>query len=391
MDTPRLTDERLRTALNGDQPSRERMCIALLSLDRNYTNIHPRRPNGGPDGNRDIECVRGDERCFGAVGFFNNVSDSAANKRSAKMKFIDDLEAAINEFPSLHAFVFFTNVDFTPKEIEKLMELGRKEGITFVDIYWRERIRQVLDNAEGLAIRYQYLSIPLSEAEQATFFSRFGSDLEKLIKGKFDSIEQKIDGLEYVVWKRGFLSSISLELKLRDWRESYYDSPEHFRVFLELQGCYSEHRSIMLGGRDDFQRCENKKWLYGTKSFFWKEKSKPIWIPQNIYIGGGIIAAHRFGFTWRPISDIMISEFNELSFYLLTTENIVDQISSVRLTLDNYIFVDHEIDPKNWKKCNLGFEWPEELTDEEKQIGWCGQFLNMIDLDSKHIPPKLSF
>ena len=252
MDTAHLTDERLRTALNGDQPSRERMCLAVLARDRNYSDIHPRRPEGGPDDGRDIQSLRDSQLCFGAVGFRNSVSDSPKDTTAIRRKFREDVAAAVSVDPKPRAFVFFTNVDLTPSEVEELRTWGIGQGLSFVDIYWRERIRQVLDSPEGLAIRHQYLGIPMSESEQASFFSRFGNELERLVQGRFDSIERKIDSLEFAQWATGTIRTISLGLRFRKYEESYRTAKEHFRVFLELQSACGEKRSIILGGRDDF-------------------------------------------------------------------------------------------------------------------------------------------
>jgi len=54
---PQLTEERLRSWLDSKQVDRERMCLALLTLDQRFANPRPRRPKGGPDGARDIEVV----------------------------------------------------------------------------------------------------------------------------------------------------------------------------------------------------------------------------------------------------------------------------------------------------------------------------------------------
>jgi hypothetical protein len=235
MDVARLTNERLRTALNGNQPSRERMCLAIMCLDRNYADIHPRRPEGGPDGGRDIQAVRDSQLCFGAVGFLNNVSDSLQDKRAIKKKFQEDLTATLDAKPKARAFVFFTNVDLTPGEVEELRSWGMTRGLSFVDIYWRERIRHALDSPEGLAIRFQYLSIPLSETEQASFFSRFGTELEHIVRGGFDSVERKIDGLEFAYWRNGTIREITLELRLRKHEQSRRELREHFRIFLNCR------------------------------------------------------------------------------------------------------------------------------------------------------------
>jgi hypothetical protein len=63
------------------------MCLAVLARDRNYADVCPRRPEGGPDDGRDIQAIRDSQLCFGAVGFRNNVSDSPQDKTAAKKKF----------------------------------------------------------------------------------------------------------------------------------------------------------------------------------------------------------------------------------------------------------------------------------------------------------------
>lgn len=47
--TPRVTDERLRSWLDGNQLDRERMCQALLNLDQRFRDVRPLHPRGGPD------------------------------------------------------------------------------------------------------------------------------------------------------------------------------------------------------------------------------------------------------------------------------------------------------------------------------------------------------
>jgi hypothetical protein len=373
MDTARLTDERLRTALNADQASRERMCLAVLARDRNYSDIHPRRPEGGPDGGRDIQAIRDSQLCYGAVGFLNSVTDSAQDTTAIKKKFRDDVSSAVSAEPKPRAFVFFTNVDLTPGELEELRIWGASQGLSFVDIYWRERIRHVLDSPEGLAIRHQYLSIPMSEAEQASFFSRFGNDLERLVQGRFDSIERKIDGLEFAQWANGTIRTITLELRLRKYEESYRKAKEHFRVFLELQSVYGEKRSIMLGGRDDFAALGDGKLGFGVKTFFWRQavpQKEAVWIPQGVRAFGGVVASLHFGARWYPRSPILAEEFRGLGFQLLVTENLVDRLASVELVIDSYVFVDKLLEGAKWVKGKPCFDWPETLTPEEEAVEW---------------------
>ena len=70
----RQTDERLRTWLAGNQPAQERLCSALFPLLGAYSDVRPRRPQGGRDGSRDIEALKdGINVVWGAVGFRNHV------------------------------------------------------------------------------------------------------------------------------------------------------------------------------------------------------------------------------------------------------------------------------------------------------------------------------
>lgn len=373
MNAARQTDERLRYALNGDQPSRERLCLAVLALDRNYTDINPRRPEGGPDGSRDLQCYRNAQHCFGAVGFINNVSDSKENKRSAKEKFKADLKAAINSEPNLQAFVFFTNIDLTPTEIQTLEDWGKKKGLSFIDIYWRERIRQALDSPEGLAIRYQYLGMKLSDAEQASFFSRFGADIERLIRGRFDDIERKIDKLAFTNWKNGTIRNLSLELRFREPWAYFREKPEHFRVYLNLQHVGNEQRNIILGGRDDYCTSGNTGWLFDTKSFFFRQlypKQAAIWVKKNVRQRIGGISNLTFGLSCLPPFTILVAEFEGLRPHLHITENLINRVASITLIADSYVLLDCEVNPSCWRKSGLETIWPDKITHDEERIAW---------------------
>jgi hypothetical protein len=43
------TDERLKGYLDTNQLQRERMCVAVLAIDKRFTNVRPWHPRGGPD------------------------------------------------------------------------------------------------------------------------------------------------------------------------------------------------------------------------------------------------------------------------------------------------------------------------------------------------------
>src|SRR5947207_6752172 len=163
MSTVRLTEERLRTWALA-QEERERLCLGVLALDPRFSDVKPRRPKGGPDGGRDIEAVFDNrEIVWGAVGFRANATDSAEDKLWVTQKIKADVTSAKTANPQLWGFVFFTNVDLTPGDLISLEQLVRENGLSFVEIFYRERLRIVLDSPRGLALRYQHLGISLSE------------------------------------------------------------------------------------------------------------------------------------------------------------------------------------------------------------------------------------
>ena len=360
------------------------MCLGVLALDRNYSDIRPRRPEGGPDGGYDIECKRLGEKCFGAVGFKNSVSDSLQDKKDIRKKFKDDVGTARQADGTVKAFVFFCNVDFTPGELEELERFARGYDFSHVDIYWRERLRHALDGVDGLALRFQYLGIKLTDAEQAAFFARFGKELEDLLHGRFNRIEHRLDEIEFARWKAGCIRSLELKLRFNNYIESEYEHPEHFRVALELQGVMHEKRSIILGGRDDFWPANDEKFYFGTKTFFWREqvgKIKDSWIPASTRVGGGMVGGITLGIRWRPVSPILAVEFEGLYPHFHFTENLADRLDHLRFTIDDYVFLDWKFSPDDLQPYKPYLGWPDELTDAELSIGWLYKDLGYVSFD----------
>lgn len=217
------------------------MCLALLALDKRFSNVLPRHPAGGPDNGRDIEARYQNEfDAFAAVGFVNQANDSRTQKTRIRNKFGDDVKRALDQSPRPKVFVFFTNVRFTIGEIEQLTRSGLHAGFAVVDIFDRERMRIVLDNADGLAARFQYLGIPLSQAEQATFFARWGDGIQGLISAGFGRLETAI---AQILFRHEATDDLDLFSVRCDLNRSY-DATEigHFRLF-----CTFVRRNIVRG------------------------------------------------------------------------------------------------------------------------------------------------
>jgi len=80
--------------------------LAILALDKRFSDVRPRHPRGGPDGGRDIEALfRGEQRAYGAVGFLNEADDSAREEARVLAKFSEDLKSALETDPRPSVFV----------------------------------------------------------------------------------------------------------------------------------------------------------------------------------------------------------------------------------------------------------------------------------------------
>jgi len=256
---PYDTDERLKNYLDTNQMHREQMCLAVLRNDRRFSDVRPRHSRGGPDGARDIEAVfNGVLRVFGAVGFQNQANDSDEYKKKAMKKFRDDLSEALKEDPKPEGFVFLTNVNLTVGEEDELVGDAKGKGLAHAEVFGRERIRIALDNPDGFSIRFQYLGIRLSEAEQATFFARWGEDIQGLISDGFGAMQKSLNRIHFLQEAALPLAHLTAVLEL----DREYSGAEigHFRAFaiMQLKAPVYGLFSIMFGAADNSSRWSAK-------------------------------------------------------------------------------------------------------------------------------------
>lgn len=227
------TDERLKCYLDTNQLHREQMCLSILALDKRFTNVRPRHPRGGPDGGRDIEAqFRGAELAYGAVGFVNQAADVEEKKRTIRAKFAEDLNSAWLASPRPTVFIFFTNVNFTVGEKSEFIDQAKTTGFVSCEILDRERIRVALDSPDGFAARFQFLGISMSEAEQASFFAKWGDEIQSVISTGFQEVHSTLSQLLFLQEAARPISGVYLQIKL----DREYDADEigHFRVFCDI-------------------------------------------------------------------------------------------------------------------------------------------------------------
>jgi hypothetical protein len=256
---PYETDERLKSYLDTNQMHREQMCLAVLSIDRRFSDVRPRHPRGGPDRARDIEAVfNGIQRLFGAVGFVNQATDSDTHKKAAAKKFSDDMSEALRQDPRPEVFVFFTNVNLTAGEKDALVNSAKLKGLAHAEVFDRERIRIALDGPDGFSIRFQYLGIPLSEAEQATFFARWGDDIRGVISDGFGAIQESLNRIRFLQEATLPLDHFTIVMRL----DKEYRAAEigHFRAFAFVHIRTTAHgvENILFGSTDNISRPKAK-------------------------------------------------------------------------------------------------------------------------------------
>jgi hypothetical protein len=255
------TDERLKSFLDSNQLAREQLCLALMGSDRRFKGVKPRHPRGGPDGGRDIEATLDGQLIYGAVGFVNQASDSSNEQKSRiSKKFVEDAASAWTASPQPEGFAFFTNLNFTVSEKDELAKAARELGFKYSEVFDRERLRILLDSPDGFATRFQFLHIPLSEPEQATFFSKWGADIQTLVSEGFSQLERKLNRLEFLADCNAKLRHLTVRVEL----DKEYDATElgHIRCFCSL---FFEDTipvntvALLFGAFDNDSRCQDER------------------------------------------------------------------------------------------------------------------------------------
>ncbi len=137
--------ETWRRLLDWDrgQTSSERLAAQILRVE-GYEGIDPSHPLGGPDGLKDIICIKDKARFVGA-SFFPRGQQCFSK---IKKKYSDDLDGVAKN--NANGIVFVTNQELTLSEREKLKE---EAGNIKVDLFHLERIASIIDSPGCYGIR----------------------------------------------------------------------------------------------------------------------------------------------------------------------------------------------------------------------------------------------
>lgn len=395
---PYQTDERIKSYLDTNQLHREQMCRAILSIDQRYTDVRPRHPRGGPDGGRDLEAIyREDQTAYGAVGFVNQANDSSEQKKSIQGKFESDLKSALSANKQLSAFVFFTNINLTIGEKESLIDKAKVSNINHCEIFDRERIRIALDTPDGFSIRFQYLNIPLSEEEQASFFAKWGDDIQQVISSGFKKIENGINRLLFLEESSNPLHHFTISFELKE----KYPAEEigHFRAFcsMYLKEIKQNIFGIIFGSSDRSNRMrsdikedftlEVSGIKYGISSGQWEnyidleettaddeadEKFKQVGSSSSIgkdeveFIG---ISYRKDSFI-RYMPTISLKDLDEAMFLPILNKSLAEKVKAIHIYSDGYKIQELDLDDFSIDSSKFDPHIPAKFTDEELIDPW---------------------
>jgi hypothetical protein len=370
------TDERLRTWLDSNQLARERVALAIIKTDKRFKNVQPRHPRGGPDGGRDIQASYESQEVFIAVGFLNSANDSDKDRRKTIRKFKSDLKRAKEENKDLQNFIFITNVNLTTTQKRKSMEHARGKGIYLCDIYDRERLRIVLDSPDGFAIRYQYLGISLSEAEQAAFFTKWGDTLQDFISQSFESVSDKLSRIQFLQEANKPLRSINFVCRLKD-KANIGDSP-HYRAVMIISSPtpMAKFKQLHIGTCDVGFSAGIRRATFtndGVIRAFWEDDPKKIvtsgggeWVRpiRNIVGAGGY-----WEFAYREHM-VNLWDLNECFFGFFTNESLANKINSIEVYANEYLLWHSDMQDLHVDSHSFIPETPWEFAPSELVDKW---------------------
>lgn len=374
--TSKLINERLRYHLNAEQPRQERLCTRLLMANPRYSNVEGQLPEGGPDGGIDITAVYlGEHEASGAAGFINDACDTnPAHKKQITAKFKSDLAAALAKNPLLEAFVFFTNMDFTPGEKKTLtahaVKAARKlrpDGPPLhVEFYTRERIAQDLTRPVLVPLRSEVLEIPPTQEEIVAAIARSNEILA--------SQQRTLARIEFLQAAHLPIVTVALDVELTQ----PVDRQTLGNMSL-LVGFTATHGIDTVG-----------LWLAMTNGTIkiptvpgpvprllvqmWSDEgevpeedsSSPLREGPQVYLTSTI----RFAET----PEMKLGDLNNRCVFIYAQGDLVNYMKAIRVAVNGYRLVDADVPSSYLESVSAEMvpdvKWLRERTAEEKKLGW---------------------
>jgi hypothetical protein len=154
----------------------------LILLNDGFSSVDPSHPLGGPDGIKDIICIK-DKKKWVAGAYFPRKQKSFSDIQT---KFLSDSRGVKSN--QVDAFAFVTNQELSLSQREEL-ESGLEAAVS---IYHLERISLMLNSPRLYGVRLEFLDIEMTREEQLAFIA----DRDGLIhdiKASVARIEAQVD------------------------------------------------------------------------------------------------------------------------------------------------------------------------------------------------------
>ena len=273
--------------------------------------------------------------------------------------------------------MFFTNIDLTPTEVDELNIIAKERNIKLIEIYYRERIRISLDSSDGLGIRFQYLNINLSEAEQAAFFSRWEKGLESLILKNFNNVDQKLARIEFLSQMSRDIQQIHFLIQLD--RGYTADELGKYKFVVQIFDSSVEKDpwdSLYIAGFDQngkvFNEGEEFK-VIGIQKQSWynyEEKFKfncstgfkeiTNMLNSSVYIGG------------KSLPFLKMQDLDNKSVYFYLSKSLLDKLKGIFLIANNYIIVGSHRKDLHFKNQSPldDTNMPKEFYEPKNHLEW---------------------
>jgi hypothetical protein len=185
-------DETRERLLNWSeaQKASERLAGHILAAE-GFKSIDPSHPLGGPDGLKDIVCVKDSIRWIAACYFPNGKQRFG----DVKEKFEKDTQGVKSN--NVKGFAFVTNQYLKEREREQLQAVSVANS---TEIFHLERIASILDRPENYGVRLEFMDIEMSKEEQLAFFGVYASMMRDL--------ENKVQSMLVILNEAGFSKNI---------------------------------------------------------------------------------------------------------------------------------------------------------------------------------------
>ncbi len=249
-------------------------------------------------------------------------------------------------------------------------------------------LRIALDNVDGFSIKFQYLNISLSEAEQASFFAKWGDDIQSIISTGFQKIDNTLNRILFFQEASDSLAYLTFSFEL----DKEYDAEEigHFCLLCSVYLKELRHKifSILFGSFDRTDRIgesfmvEEKAGIkHGISGAQWeqclsedKDEFQYLLIGTSASIGMDIVKSISTTYSKDNIvrlsPNLNLKDFDEAMYLPIVNKSLAEKVNTIHIYANGYKL--QEIHKSEFKIDYDSFKVkiPIEFSSNELQDSW---------------------